>query len=253
MVENKNREVKYLIDIINNVSYNKNRFKLMVGNEKFLFGIVSGQNNSTVLSELMQYKTIYDTLRDLDNKIKLSFQKAINYAYSSNVQNNFSILNIGSEEEALAYYYIENALFRTSSLWDMLGQLYRMYYNININQDKVYYKQIFNPRSSHSNNYQDKANEINSYLTQENETDIDGQWKGNHQFVNNCRNKMTHRNSPNIATMSDFDINFKQHPTFLLKRIIEDYKVVSEYINEILEKIEETVVEDSAKSTNIND
>jgi hypothetical protein len=109
----------------------------MMGNEKFLFGIVSTPNNPAPFSELMQYKTIYDTLRDLDYKIKISFEKAIYYSYSSNVQNNFSILNNSSEEETMAYYYIENALFRTSSLWDMLAQLYRLYYHIQIDQDKV--------------------------------------------------------------------------------------------------------------------
>lgn len=99
----------------------------------------------------------------------------------------------------------------------MLGQLYRLYYNIKIEHDKVYYKRIFNPLSSYSIKFKDKANEINNYLNQENDTDIDGEWKGNQKFVNDCRNKMTNRNSPNIAVMSDYDINFKNHPSFLLK------------------------------------
>lgn len=244
MEEYKSKEVKYLQDKIKDISYNENRFKLMMGSEKFLFGIVSAPNNRAPLSELMQYKTIYDTLRDLDNKIKLSFEKAIFYSYSSNVQNNFSIINNGSEEETMAYYYIENALFRTSSLWDMLAQLYRLYFQIEIAQDKVYYKQIFNPLSPHSNKYKDKANEINDYLNEDNDTNIDGVWKGNHKFVNECRNKMTHRNSPNIAVMSDFDINFKPHPSFLLKRIIEDYNVTSKYISEILDEIEDVILND---------
>lgn len=242
MGEYKSKEVKYLQDKIKDISYNENRFKIMMGNEKFLFGIVSAPNNPAPFSELMQYKTIYDTLRDLDYKIKFSFEKAIYYSYSSNVQNNFSILNIGSEEETMAYYYIENALFRTSSLWDMLGQLYRLYYHIEIDQDKVYYKTIFNPLSSCSIKYKDKANEINNYLNQENDTDIDREWKGNHKFVNGCRNKMTHRNSPNIAVMSDYDVNFKNHPSFLLKRIIEDYNVVSKYISDILDEIDDELL-----------
>lgn len=239
------KEVKYLQDKIIEISYDENRFKLMMENEKFLFGIVSAPNNTAPFSELMQYKTIYDTLRDLDYKIKFSFNKAIYYAYSSNVQNNFSVLKTGSDEETFAYYYIENAIFRTSSLWDMLGQLYRLYYNIEIDQDKVYYKRIFNPLSSYSIKYKDKANEINNYLNQENDTDIDGEWKGNHKFVNDCRNKMTHRNSPNIAVMSDYDLNFKNHPSFLLKRTIEDYTVVSKYISEILDEIDEQTLKDS--------
>lgn len=49
---------------------------------------------------------------------------------------------------------------------------------------------------------------------------------------------MTHRNSPTVGVMSDFDINLKMHPSFILKRIIEAYSVVSKKILEILNLIE---------------
>ena len=64
-------------------------------------------------------------------------------------------------------------------------------------------------------------------------------WKGDHKYINECRNKMTHRNSPNVNAMSDFDLNFKDSPDFMLKRIIDDYNVASNYIKEILDRIEE--------------
>ena len=41
---------------------------------------------------------------------------------------------------------------------------------------------------------------------------------------------MTHRNSPNVAVMSDFDRNLKYHSAFQLKRVVEDFVVVSNYI-----------------------
>ena len=85
----------------------------------------------------MQYKTIHDTLMDLDWKIKLSFENAIKFSYSDTVRNNFNLIRTDAEEEKLAYYYIENALFRTSSLWDMLAQLYRLFYDIDIPKEKV--------------------------------------------------------------------------------------------------------------------
>ena len=62
-------------------------------------------------------------------------------------------------------------------------------------------------------------------------------------YVNDIRNKMTHRNSPNIAVMSDYDMNFKQHPTFIIKRILEDYVTASKYMKEILDEIEKEVME----------
>lgn len=241
MNEIKNKEVEYLKKKILEVSYNTERFKLHFGENKFLFGVVSPKDNEAPFSKLMKYKTIHDTLSDLDWKVKISFEKGIEYAYSILVQENFSIVHINSEEERLAYYYVENALFRTSSLWDMLAQLYCLFYKIEIPKDRIYYNKIFNPTLPNSNKFKKKAIEINNYLKQENDISIAGEWKGNHQYINDCRNKMTHRNSPNVTVISDYDFNFKDHPSFLLKRIIEEYAVVSKYIKELLDEIEKNI------------
>jgi hypothetical protein len=237
-------EKKYLKEKVNEVKYNDNRFKLTIGSDRYVFGIISGQDSKAPYSKLLQYKTIYDTLKDIDYKLKISFEKAIEFAYSEAVQSDFSIFNKGSYEETMAYYYIENALFRTSSLWDLLAQLHRLYYQIEVDADKVYYKKIFNPSSPKSDLFKDKAREIYDYIQQEDDTDLEGEWKGNHGYVNAIRNKMTHRNSPNVPVMSDYDVNLKQHPSYILKKIIEDYNVVSKYIGEILDYIENEVMKD---------
>lgn len=248
-----NKEVEYLKKKVSEVSYNSERFKVHLGGDRFLFGVMSPKYNEAPFSKLMKYKSIYDTLIDLDWKLKISFEKGIKYAYTKSVQENFSIVHINSEEEQLAYYYIENALFRTSSLWDMLAQLYCLFYKIKkidektknevlLQKNEVYYKVIFNPKLSFSNKFKDKAISIHNYLYQKDDTTIEGEWKGNHKYTNKCRNKMTHRNSPNVSVISDYDFNFKSHPSFLLKRIIEDYVVVSKYISEILDQIEKQII-----------
>lgn len=242
MNDRNKREINYLESKLSEVSYNPNRFKLMIGEDKFLFGVISANHSEAPFGKLMQYKTIYDTLRDLDWKIKLSFDESIKYAYSGPVQKDFSLLKAESDEERFAFYYIENALFRTSSLWDMLAQLYRLFYNIEIPKEKVYYKKIFNPSLEYSENFKVKATEIYDYIDQDDDTDCEGEWKGNHLYSNNLRNKMTHRNSPNVAVISDYDINLKHHPAFQIKRIIEDYVVVSQYINEVLNEIENEIM-----------
>lgn len=56
---------------------------------------------------------------------------------------------------------------------------------------------------------------------------------------------MTHRNSPNVSIISDYDTNFKQNPSYMLKRIIEDYNVVSKYISEILNIVEKEIIRDT--------
>ena len=237
------KEKEYFNNKLSQVIYNPNRFKVLIGEDRFLFGIVSAGDSEAPFSRLMQYKTLYDTLMDLDWKIKFSFDKAIEYAYSEPVQNNFSIFRVETEEERNAYYYIENALFRISSLWDLLAQFYRLFYKLEMPKERVYYKKVFDPSLQSSDRFKVKATEINNYLEESDDTDCEGEWKGNHSFVNDIRNKMTHRNSPNIAVMSDYDMNFKQHPTFIIKRILEDYVTASKYMKEILDEIEKEVME----------
>lgn len=237
-----NAEREYFNSKLSQVIYNPDRFKLMIGADRFLFGVVSAGDKEAPFSRLMQYKTLYDTLIDLDWKIKLSFEKAIEYAYSELVQNNYSIFKTGTEEEQRAFYYIENALFRTSSLWDLLAQFYRLFYKIDVPKERVYYNKFFNPDLDFSDQFKTKATEINSYFEEKDNIDCDGEWKGNHSFVNSIRNKMTHRNSPNVAVMSDYDTNLKYHPVFLIKRILEDYVTVTKYIKEILDEIEKEVM-----------
>lgn len=126
----------------------------------------------------------------------------------------------------------------------MLAQFYRLYYNIEVEADKVFYKKIFNPKLNYCDLFREQAEEIYNYLNQSNDTEYQGKWKGNHRYSNDCRNKMTHRNSPNVASMSDFDVNFKQHPAYMLKRIIEDYSMASDYIGKVLNEIEKEVMKE---------
>lgn len=245
MNENHIKEIEYLNGKISSIKYNEDRFKISFGEGKYVFGATSSIKEGTPLSKLMQFKTLYDTLFDLDWKIKLSFQEGIKNIYSDAVQYNFNPFTISSEEEMFSYYFIENALFRTSSLWDILAQLYCLYFSVQISTDRIHYKKIFKPNSEFATNFKVAATKINQYINQEDDTDLDGEWKGNHKFINELRNKMTHRNSPNVTTMSDFDLNLKHHPSFMLKRIVEDYFTVSNYIQEILNDIEFQFISES--------
>lgn len=236
-------EKDYFNTKLSQVVFNPDRFELLIGDDKYLFGYLSGTHMENPFSRLMQYKTIYDTVVDLDWKIKLSFEEAIDYSCSKSVLKEYSIIKSATEEERIALYYIENALFRVSILWDLLAQFYRLYYRINVKMENVHYKKIFDPDKSYCKKFKNKAREINSYLNEKNDTDCEGKWKGNHVFVNKLRNKMTHRNSPNMSSISDYDMNMKHHPIFLIKRIIEDYVAVTKFITEILDNIEKEIVE----------
>ena len=250
-----NKEIKYLKTKVSEISYYPYRFKLFVEEDKFIYGMTSPNWQTNIKTQLicdfMKISTLYDTLQDLDWKIKFSFEEAIKYSYSEPLQKEFNLIELNpNDKEKLAYYYIENLLFRLSILWDILAQLYCLYYKIPIPKTQIYYNKLFNldARYIKSNSinkiqtfkdFKTKVTTIKNYLQQEDDdTELYKQWKGNHRFINELRNKMTHRNSPNVPSMSNFDINNKHHPTYLLKRIVEDYNVVSKYIDDILTDIE---------------
>ena len=62
-------------------------------------------------------------------------------------------------------------------------------------------------------------------------------WKGNHEYVSEYRNKMTHRNSPNVTTMSNYDLELRMPMRYVLKRVIEDYVKASKFIKQVLNEI----------------
>ena len=62
-------------------------------------------------------------------------------------------------------------------------------------------------------------------------------WLGNHGYVTEYRNKMTHRNSPNVPTISNYAFELRMPMRYVLKRVIEDYTKVSEFIKLLLDEI----------------
>lgn len=254
--EQSEKEYEYLISKIKGITYSENRFRLNIGKDRYLFGTVTPVGVAeTPISKMVNYRTLYQTILDLDLKIKFSLYKGIRYAYTKDVQDDFSIFQINSDAEKLSYYYIENALCRISTVWDILAQLYCLFYKVNIPKDQIHYKTIFktNPiykkKKLDTSKFKNEAKRIRQYINEEDNTEIDGEWKGNHRYVNKCRNQMIHRNSIQISVISDYDLYFKSPPQFMLKRIIEDYSKVSEFIGEILNKMEQELINEFNKNT----
>ena len=205
----------------------------MFGEDKFIMGaeFIDQPEN-----KFFMYKTIYDTIIDLDEKIKKSFRLAIEWEYQSDIKE-FNMFLIPSEEEREAIYYTENAIFRTSVLWDLLAQLYNIRNKNNENPEKVYYKTLFHneTQGSQPNEF---AAAVYSYISEaEDENDNqnpDGAWRGNHKYVVDYRNKMTHRNSPNVSSASSYAIQLRMPMRYVLKRSIEDYCVAADFIQKLM-------------------
>lgn len=237
----------YLYNLVNSVSYDLDAFTVWYGDDKIVFGTLSPDNDDT--QKFFNCATIYHTILDVDQKIKISLQEAIKWADDEDFDH-WNPINPPSNNESMSIYFTENAVFRTSVLWDMLAQLYNIKAQIGKPIEKVYAAQIFHD-AQQGRRADPFAKKVYCYMTQPDNVDIEP-WGGNYSYVKDFRDKMTHRNSPNISTMSDFATELRMPMVFVLKRVVEDYSQVSAFIGELISEILEdyTCFNECIPSTN---
>jgi hypothetical protein len=202
----------------------------------------SGQWNE--LSEVQSYNAWIIKINSLCKKILLSLKNAIQY--SAKLQD-FNPFTDKSEDEFIAQYFIENAVYRLISLWDVLAQLTNMHFECGVPIKNVMYKRFF---SNESQVAQKDINEfvlfrkrVESYISENDDTSSDGPWKGNHIYISDSiRNPLVHRNDPHEFSVLDGEVNLIDHPIFELKRIIEDFMTVNDLIDDLLKRISVEVV-----------
>ena len=233
------REEKTLRNLYERIQYNPDLFKVFIGEDKYIMGFTSADTARDSDTYFFMYKTLYDTITDLDRKIKKSFNLALRWEYSSDIDR-FNMVAPPSPEEEEAIYYTENAIFRTSALWDLLAQLYNIKYKDNSNPEKVYYNILFH-NETQGKNPNTFAQKVYAYISEKEDPERiyeeDEFWVGNHAYINEYRNKMTHRNSPNVVTMSNYAFELRMPMRYVLKRAIEDYVRASEFIATLLDLI----------------
>ena len=71
---------------------------------------------------------------------------------------------------------------------------------------------------------------------------VDDTWKGNHRYLSDYRNQMTHRNSPNVTEVLGQEFNMKTPPIYLIKRTSEDYSYIINKLASLTEKIESELI-----------
>lgn len=137
----------------------------------------------------------------------------------------------------------------------MLAQLCNIYFETNIDPTLITYKLYFDgknkkhqiigktPKESEFNAFRTK---IKNYIYEEESENrdneklpkIDEKWTRNHMHVSNMiRNPLTHSHDPYGFGVLNNVVNFRNIPAYDLKRVIEDYKQVSDYIIEVAELI----------------
>ena len=125
------KEKEYLMTVISDKLSNDNPFIIRVAEDKQMFIISPGENAfGAELNKISQFRDIYSTILDLRKKTRYSLEQAIEYTYSDEVRNDYNMLHSSGINEWFAYYFIENAMFRLETMWDILAHVYNIKYNL---------------------------------------------------------------------------------------------------------------------------
>lgn len=223
----------WLRNQVEDLSFDETLFRLSYGENKYIF---DAMYTKEVEVDIFAISSIYDTIIDLNAKIKYSFDAVVKSNPSENLMEH-KIFEKPAENEMKALYYIENMIFRTSTLWDMLAQLCNVFWKKGKSANKLYTESFFHDYSQGKNKMM-LAEDIYNYFKEADKVKGDFEkWEGNFQYVKEYRNKMTHRNSPSITALSNFDLHLRSPAIFILKRVTEDYLKSIEYIKRILDEI----------------
>lgn len=225
---------------LNSVSYQQDKYKIQFeGTDIFISGVVTPKNKGNMLSKVSEYRTIYETICDLDWSIKFSLESALDGEYDVYTDDVCkSNLTVYKEKETL--YYVENAIYREISLWDMLAQIYRVLYDVNIKPKDVKYSTFFDPKKEKSDAFKENATAIFNYIKEKKK--INGEEiNGVHKEVANLRNGMVHRISLGRTVMNNYEFNLRCPIYVQIQWIIEDYLKVSDFIKQALDKVDDTI------------
>ncbi|MCE5501338.1 hypothetical protein JL979_02860 [Staphylococcus pseudintermedius] len=233
------KNIDYLSNLVQHVTLKDSFFEVFTNDGKKILGMMGPFESN--FNKMLSIETIYQNISDLDFKIKLSYYKILSYDLEK-IYSNFSPFNIPSKDEIEVIYYMENILFRTSIIWDLLAQICNIYWDKNIPINKVSYYNFFK-NNSKGEKAKSFAIKVNDYLNQSyNNSSDDEKWTGNHKYLKEMRNALAHKSSQNINSLTNFSQNIRLPFIHTLKIIIEDYHQVHLFLNEIFEEIERTFI-----------
>lgn len=224
------QEAEELMDAVKDIRFDSSLFTIRLNEDKVIFG--ASMKDDPGMDSFFCYGTIWRSVIDLDCKIKISLIAAIELVKGFNLID-YDPFASPSWDEMMSMYYTENAVFRTSIIWDMLAQLYNLKHKVGKRPEKIYCTSFFRDQSKKDDGL---AKEIYEYLDQEEDLSVEP-CRGNYKFVSDYRNKLAHRNSPNISSVSSFDLELRLPMAFVLKRVIEDYKKAAFFINALVHAI----------------
>ena len=227
-----NEDIKRIVELLSSIQFDQDLFKLYIDQDTVVFGAIV--KDIPKVNRFFSYKTIYDSIIDTAKKAKRSIILGIQFAEKVDLDE-WDPFTEPPEEEWMAMYYMENALFRVSVLWDLLAQMYNIKKNIGKPNDEIHCERFFH-NAQQGKGAKPFAVKVYSYLAQEEDKKTIG-FTGNHSFIKGYRDQMMHRNSPSVSTYSDFGMGIRLPALYYLTRLTEDFAQVSQFIKELVSEV----------------
>ncbi len=217
---------EYLSSIVYSVICMPDVFRIGFGNGKYVFSVMS---EDATTNEYFAVSATYDSICDTDAKIKYAFEMTLACDFPETIKN-YDPFSKPTEQEMTAMYHVENMVFRISILWDLLAQLCNIIFRTGIEPGKIHYNRFFKNHAEGKNAIP-ICKEVVEYLEEEDDATADvNPWPGNHAYLNDFRNQMTHRVSPNISSISALGTTLRPPVMYVLHRATEDYYKVSSFL-----------------------
>lgn len=216
------------------MSTDKTLFDIQYETDKIIFGNHTPCPNDEA-SKWFKFRSLYLAVWDLNCKIGITLGTLLGFDFEA-IDKNFGAKLEISKEEFQMFYYLENIIYRQITLWDLLAQFYNIYYDVNLPVEKIEYKRFFNNYSKKDYLNMSEINKYVQYQDKKGKEKTVSSYK-QHQFISEYRNRLTHRISDAVHSMSNLGIIFKVHPLYLLGMIIADLKQCICFFDDILSEI----------------
>ncbi|MDK7489683.1 MULTISPECIES: Cthe_2314 family HEPN domain-containing protein [Bacillus cereus group] len=228
-------EKKYLTGILNAV----NDYEKYTANF-YVFGNVNENDSIKEISYYGDLDSWLTNINYLNRQIKYTAEVAFEILEEKE-EVEFDVWGMSHRE---AYYHTENMMFRISILWDLLAHMFNRVFSLNENIDEIHHYTFFQKYQSKARksfHYRKLAKEIYDYFEEENSIQ-EGFWKGNFKYCKRLRNDFTHSLNPHIMNVNNGNfknknkrgMNMAEHPLFELKRLLEDFTKVNEFISTLI-------------------
>ncbi|MBN1050121.1 hypothetical protein [Clostridium botulinum] len=237
----------------------RDRLKLIEPIPELMGGIIQVYNNnpSSVRDLIMTEMQDLNCWIKKDNNLIYGISRSVDDVLDiiSDIEYKFFPFSKNDKDQE-CYFHIENAEFRLITMWDVLAQIFNLYFNIDKPIYRIKYKELFKKENvkhiNVNNRYEGKdVDSINNTLKKYFldiclylDEDISYDEKtlkcyGNHKYLSEDRNSFTHRKNPHEFSILHSDKNRNQltlpeAPLYIVKRLIEDYMFLYDYTYRLL-------------------